>query len=1029
MRRFAFPLLAVLLILSVGVLSWLPAAAQTATPTSTTATLTIVPPSLARSSSLVVNASGLTPNTRYTFDFVLAADDSVIFSTERTADGGGNATVSIRSDGNDVLGEYRVEARTGDEVVAQATFTLTQEAAATPTLISSDVRPTAEPGQPTPLPTSAVPNETSVRVRPAQGRVRQTFNIRVSGLETAQTIFVTVREIATNAVVYDREWTANNINEVQIDLFTTSDNAPGDYIVEINDSSNRLLNSTIFTLEGVGGRNALLTITPRTDTTGTSFDMVITEAQAFSDLTFNVLDPDTNESVFEGAGRTNVDGTVTVVFPLSAEIPLNAYEVIVSDIDGEVTRGTLDATLSMGTLASDDTLTMRVNPKQGLVGRVFNISVVGLTPSSTVTIQIVDGSGSEVASFDQRVNQRGSSGITWGSGGAAAGEYTARAVVADEVVITQTFEVSATDDVANDATATATEEATDVAATPTVDTVGGVSMVIEPTSGPQGTSHRATVSGLPANTNVTYVILYNDMPMLTTTVTGTDTGISVLTLNSAASDAAGVYTLQALIASEVVATATFEITAAPEATSTLPAPTATPASDPLTATVAPTMTPAVTMTATPFATDGASLMIAPEEGQVGTTYTVTISGLPSQQKVTLEVVFDNNVVFTIDRTLGNNGSSTVRLTTSATDAPGLYTVNLLVNGQSITSGSFTVTAVESDAVTMPTPVPDATLTTPGNTVTPSAAEIETISNELTASAPIYTYSFEGSEGEMLAIGVSSDSFDTYVSVNDSDGILIASNDDFDNTNSRIAALVLPYDDTYTIAVTSYSHWSDSADVSGVGGFRLAIERIDPTPFALNTRTAFDFTGVDRYYLTLDLTSTDIIDIRGFGDGLDTQVELISPFGYTEVADDDSGAGYDPEVMSHAITSSGTYIVVFSLVNPGEGGTASLEITSAPDISLSSGPQIVRLSQKTSSVSLTFAGGADTVTVIDMALQAGTATDVNVQAVQDDTVLMSYSSGSSLVPQLSLPIGLVSDSPVRVTISTYSGTVTYEVSVR
>lgn len=65
------------------------------------------------------------------------------------------------------------------------------------------------------------------------------------------------------------------------------------------------------------------------------------------------------------------------------------------------------------------------------------------------------------------------------------------------------------------------------------------------------------------------------------------------------------------------------------------------------------------------------------------------------------------------------------------------------------------------------------------------------------------YLFDGRSGVAITVGVNSGTFDTFVSILDSSGELVASNDDFENTNSRVT-FSPSRSGTYTIVVTSYS---------------------------------------------------------------------------------------------------------------------------------------------------------------------------------------------------------------------------------
>lgn len=75
------------------------------------------------------------------------------------------------------------------------------------------------------------------------------------------------------------------------------------------------------------------------------------------------------------------------------------------------------------------------------------------------------------------------------------------------------------------------------------------------------------------------------------------------------------------------------------------------------------------------------------------------------------------------------------------------------------------------------------------------------------------YTFEGTEGQVIAIDLVSEEFDTYLVVFGPDGERLAENDDGDDSNARIW-LTLPSTGTYTVWATSYG-------VGEVGSYQLS----------------------------------------------------------------------------------------------------------------------------------------------------------------------------------------------------------------
>jgi hypothetical protein len=935
MRRLVSSLAALVLAASLLLLAALPAAAQQIT-------VRIDPPVIARGGGFVLTAAGLTPNERYTFDFVFVPSGQVVFTTDRVADPLGNISLSIRSDDTDELGEYRVDILLNRVVVAEATFTL----------VGADAPPTPTPSTTaTPQPPTSGSNVT-VTVRPTEGRVRQDFQILVRGLEPRAPHFVTVREAATNAIVFDRERTSDANGEIRVTLFTTAENTPGEYIVQVSDTFSQILATTTFQLLGVGGRDAVLTITRR-PTEIPTFDIVITNAAQFSDITINILDPDTRTSIFQRIVRTNVDGTARAEFTLPADLPLKPFDVVLTDIEGEITRGTIPT----GPAPSPFDLSIAARPESGIVGQVFNISANGLPLAERATIRILRD-GEVVATFTPRINRRGSTTVTVASADLAPGVYVAEVEVEGEVLIDTSFEV--------------------------LSAVVPPTIVIDPPSGPRGTSHTVTIENLPPNEVVTVEVLFNGLPVLTTSRRADSSGVVTLNLTSEPRDEAGEYTVRALVGEAEVSTVFTVLEDVPEP---------------------------------PLVTGDGRITITPPSGPEGTSHLVEASGLPANTPLTVQVTFGGEVVFSAERTSDADGNFSIRLITEPTDPAGVYNVEIVIDGEVVARAPLTL--LRATVLPLPT-APEGALPLP-----PNERETTLTEGQLTADMPSEFFDLEGRMGDIVVIAVQSRDFDTFLVLRDSSGAEIASNDDFDGLNSRIVA-VLPYDDTFTVEVTSFGARTSGSPESGF--YTLSIERVTPLPISPNTPVQVDFGLSDAYYFSVEMTNDTRYTLRGFGGETDTDLELFGTLGTSILYDDDSGFGLDPEVLNFRPTEPGMHVIVFGRVEAEPGGQAVFEITEAAFPALEAGAATLRLTSKLPTDGATFEGVGGTIQNIRLDFVSGSASSVTVEAIQNGSTLMSFSSNFGVVPSLTLPVFVPVDGRVTVFVSTFSGTSTYTVQL-
>jgi hypothetical protein len=111
----------------------------------------------------------------------------------------------------------------------------------------------------------------------------------------------------------------------------------------------------------------------------------------------------------------------------------------------------------------------------------------------------------------------------------------------------------------------------------------------------------------------------------------------------------------------------------------------------------------------------------------------------------------------------------------------------------------------------------------------SIAPGDSVDGSLTASDPSQTYTLAAEAGQAVTISLSSDDFDTYLSLLDDSGSVLAENDDNNGTDSAIVGFVLPQAAGYSILVESYGQHHDSGAEQGdytLSVTELQVERIE-----------------------------------------------------------------------------------------------------------------------------------------------------------------------------------------------------------
>jgi hypothetical protein len=288
-----------------------------------------------------------------------------------------------------------------------------------------------------------------------------------------------------------------------------------------------------------------------------------------------------------------------------------------------------------------------------------------------------------------------------------------------------------------------------------------------------------------------------------------------------------------------------------------------------------------------------------------------------------------------------------------------------------------------------------------------------VEGELTSAEPATLFRFNGDAGDLVAVTVSSDSFAPYITLADSSNYEFAYSDYYNS--GRVATLgptSLPYDGEYTIAVMSNSGTPTS------GNFTLVVDRIELTEVEFDEPVEVELTSGLPAYFSFEAETGELINISVDSDNtIDTRLDILDPSGYSIYTDDDSGAGFDPEVNRLVVSSTGTYTVVIRPFADSGEGTVTMTVTRAPVPNLDEGPQVVELGDKQQNAVLTFeaeAGEEYTIVFEDM----GSAQPY-ITISQDGYTLTTISTGP--VSGLSVTVVATSDGPVQIQIQDYSYT--------
>jgi hypothetical protein len=322
-------------------------------------------------------------------------------------------------------------------------------------------------------------------------------------------------------------------------------------------------------------------------------------------------------------------------------------------------------------------------------------------------------------------------------------------------------------------------------------------------------------------------------------------------------------------------------------------------------------------------------------GQQSTTYTfegrsgqsVTITVRSEAFDTYLRVSDPQGVELAYDDDGGGNLDSRINL--FRVPADGVYTIS--VESYDGNSGGFTL-AIEEPTI--------------------RNIEYTQIINETLTAGEIAAYRFSGRAGESVVINLRG-VFDTYLTLADSNGATLMENDDSgSSTSSLIGPYTLLTDGEYLVYVRSY-------DNTASGAYTLRVDRAEliRLSYGEEINVVFEAQGGPMYF-DFEGSYGDVITIRvNSNNRLDTALILNGPDGYQLIADEDGGAGFDPEIFNYGLNQDGAFILVLRTAVPGDSGQVTLTLEKAEARSLDDGPQEVTVGNQHSQDFVSFTGRA------------------------------------------------------------------------
>ncbi|MEQ8673607.1 MAG: pre-peptidase C-terminal domain-containing protein [Aggregatilineales bacterium] len=281
---------------------------------------------------------------------------------------------------------------------------------------------------------------------------------------------------------------------------------------------------------------------------------------------------------------------------------------------------------------------------------------------------------------------------------------------------------------------------------------------------------------------------------------------------------------------------------------------------------------------------------------------------------------------------------------------------------------------------------------------------QSIESALTQTESLGIYTFEGEAGDIVTVNLTADSSSVYARLTGANGQIDIQSY---GGGQPIGPVTLSQDGTYFITVASYETGFDQ-------NYTILLDRIVPVEVVYGDEIDTNFDDTLAHYYSFEAEEGDSLNMSVVSEGsVDTTLRLIGPDGYDYFYDDDSGAGFDPEILNYQVTQAGDYILVVSPYIPGDNGDITVIIDDLGTPSINDDVQLIRLSDKQRFAGAVFeAEAGETIRLsVRSVLSSGGEPRVTVQ--QGGEILASNSVGQ--VSRLLLEFTVEESGDVTVTV--------------
>ena len=277
-----------------------------------------------------------------------------------------------------------------------------------------------------------------------------------------------------------------------------------------------------------------------------------------------------------------------------------------------------------------------------------------------------------------------------------------------------------------------------------------------------------------------------------------------------------------------------------------------------------------------------------------------------------------------------------------------------------------------------------------NLVIQNIAYGQVIDALLTADQTAMLYRFQGSRFDVIDVSLLSTEFDAYVTLLQSSGERLTGDDNDGGGRNAFFGL------QYLFETGDYLIRADSKSGLSTGKFQLHLNRAEFKPLNFGDPLEVNFTQDSPVaYFEFQGSLADVVNLSVQSGGtLDTLLQMADPEYMPSLTDDDSGAGFDPEITFWSLNKDGTYRILLRPYLIGSEGQVTLTLSRAILPSLDSGTLEIALTQKHPVAQASFQGKAGEQMRLTVTADSLMENPPDVVVTQGNAVLASWAGGVS-----------------------------------